>query len=246
MRTKSPLAVGMVDSTSSRRSTSTDGHLVGDQVLKEIANTLSTLLREYDLAGGSAVRNSPCCCRRRGPSMRSASPSACALTSAALSVIAAGSIGERVHVTVSIGVAALDSGSERELSELLAVGGRSPVPGEGRRPGSGADDQHNPRPERLISAPGDCRGGSRPGRRRRPAQRLPARAEPLTVRFAAASDQGRRGYVITASHPLPRLTEHIASTVQIQVVVARVIVDPSESRLTFVRCSGEASWLRSR
>ena len=41
---------------------------------------------------------------------------------AGLSIIAPGSTGaERVHVTVSIGVAALDSGSRRELSELLAA-----------------------------------------------------------------------------------------------------------------------------
>ena len=41
---------------------------------------------------------------------------------AALSVIAPGAAGgERVHVTVSIGVAAMESGSERMLDELLAA-----------------------------------------------------------------------------------------------------------------------------
>jgi diguanylate cyclase (GGDEF)-like protein len=39
-----------------------------------------------------------------------------------LSIIAPGVAGgERVHVTVSIGVAAMDSGSERRLGELLAT-----------------------------------------------------------------------------------------------------------------------------
>ena len=41
---------------------------------------------------------------------------------AALSIIAPGATGgERVQVTVSIGVAALDSGGKRELSQLLAM-----------------------------------------------------------------------------------------------------------------------------
>ena len=41
---------------------------------------------------------------------------------AALSIIAPGADGgERVHVTVSIGVAALDSGTDRKLSQLMAA-----------------------------------------------------------------------------------------------------------------------------
>ena len=41
---------------------------------------------------------------------------------AGLSIIAPGATGgERVHVTVSIGVAALDSGSKREYTELMAA-----------------------------------------------------------------------------------------------------------------------------
>ena len=41
---------------------------------------------------------------------------------AGLSIIVPGATGgERVHVTVSIGVAALDSGSKREYSELMAT-----------------------------------------------------------------------------------------------------------------------------
>jgi predicted signal transduction protein with EAL and GGDEF domain len=41
---------------------------------------------------------------------------------AGLTIIAPGATGgERVHVTVSIGVAALDSGSKREYAELMAA-----------------------------------------------------------------------------------------------------------------------------
>ena len=51
VRTQSPLAIAMVDIDKFKAINDTYGHLVGDQVLKEIANTLNTLLRDYDLAG---------------------------------------------------------------------------------------------------------------------------------------------------------------------------------------------------
>ncbi len=54
---------------------------------------------------------------------------------AGLSIIVPGATGgERVHVTVSIGVAALDSGSMREVLRADGGGRCRPVPGEGRRP----------------------------------------------------------------------------------------------------------------
>ena len=122
IRTESPLAIAMVDVDKFKVINDTYGHLVGDQVLKEIATTLNTLLRDYDLAG-----------RFGGEEFSLLLPQTRAVDAfriaervranvAALSIIAAGSNGsERVHVTVSIGVAALDSGSKRELSELIAA-----------------------------------------------------------------------------------------------------------------------------
>ena len=122
IRTESPLAIAMLDVDKFKAINDTYGHLVGDQVLKEIASTLNTLSREYDLAG-----------RFGGEEFALLLPQTRAVDAfriaervrakvAALSIIAAGSSGgERVHVTVSIGVAALDSGSKRELSELLAA-----------------------------------------------------------------------------------------------------------------------------
>jgi diguanylate cyclase (GGDEF)-like protein len=122
VRTESPLAIAMLDIDKFKVINDTYGHLVGDQVLKEIANTLNTLLRDYDLAG-----------RFGGEEFALLLPQTRAVDAfriaervraniASLSIIAAGTTGgERVQVTVSIGVAALDSGSKRELSELLAA-----------------------------------------------------------------------------------------------------------------------------
>jgi diguanylate cyclase (GGDEF)-like protein len=122
VRTESPLAIAMVDIDKFKVINDTYGHLVGDQVLKEIAGALNTVLRDYDLAG-----------RFGGEEFALLLPQTRAVDAfriaervrariAALSIIAAGSSGgERVQVTVSIGVAALDSGSKRELSELLAA-----------------------------------------------------------------------------------------------------------------------------
>jgi diguanylate cyclase (GGDEF)-like protein len=122
VRTRSPLAVAMVDLDKFKAINDTYGHLAGDQVLKEIANTLSTMLRDYDLAG-----------RFGGEEFSLLLPQTRAVDAfriaervraniAGLSIIAPGATGgERVQVTVSIGVAALDSGSKRELSELVAA-----------------------------------------------------------------------------------------------------------------------------
>jgi diguanylate cyclase (GGDEF)-like protein len=122
VRTQSPLAIAMVDIDKFKVINDTYGHLAGDQVLKEIANTLNTLLRDYDLAG-----------RFGGEEFSLLLPQTRAVDAfriaervraniAALSIIAPGATGgERVQVTVSIGVAALDAGSKRELSELMAA-----------------------------------------------------------------------------------------------------------------------------
>jgi diguanylate cyclase (GGDEF)-like protein len=122
VRTKSPLAVALLDIDRFKVINDTYGHLVGDQVIKEIAHTLNDMLRDYDLAG-----------RFGGEEFSLLLPQTRAVdafriaervraTIAGLSIIAPGATGgERVHVTVSIGVAALDSGSERKLAELMAA-----------------------------------------------------------------------------------------------------------------------------
>jgi len=138
VRTKSPLAVAMLDIDKFKAINDTYGHMLGDQVIKEIAHTLNTLLRNYDLAGrfGGEEFSLLLPQTRAVDALRIAERVRANI--AGLSIIAPGAAGgERVHVTVSIGVAALDSGSERELSELMAaadaalyrakVGGRDQV-----------------------------------------------------------------------------------------------------------------------
>jgi diguanylate cyclase (GGDEF)-like protein len=122
VRTKSPLAIALLDIDRFKRINDTYGHLVGDEVLKGIAHTLKTMLREYDLAG-----------RFGGEEYSLLLPQTQAVdafriaervraTIASLSFIAAGTDGgERLHVTVSVGVATLDGGGQRKYAELMAA-----------------------------------------------------------------------------------------------------------------------------
>jgi diguanylate cyclase (GGDEF)-like protein len=122
VRTKTALAIALLDIDRFKVINDTYGHLVGDQVLKEIARTLTSQLRDYDLAG-----------RFGGEEFTLLLPQTRAVdairiaerirsTIAALSIIAPGAEGgERVQVTVSIGVAALDSGTDREFAQLMAA-----------------------------------------------------------------------------------------------------------------------------
>ena len=122
VRTRTALAVALIDIDRFKIVNDTYGHLTGDQVLKEIARTMTSLLRDYDLAG-----------RFGGEEFSVLLPQTRAVDAiriaerirsniAALSIIAPGATGgERVQVTVSIGVAALDSGGRRDLAELMAA-----------------------------------------------------------------------------------------------------------------------------
>jgi diguanylate cyclase (GGDEF)-like protein len=122
VRTKSPLAVALLDIDKFKAVNDTYGHLVGDQVLKQIAATLNTMLRDYDRAGrfGGEEFSLLLPQTRAVDAFRIAERVRAKI--AALSFVAPGAAdGERVQVTVSIGVAALDAGSRRQLPELLAA-----------------------------------------------------------------------------------------------------------------------------
>ncbi len=122
VRTGSPLAVALLDLDRFKQINDTYGHLLGDEVLRQIAGTMTQILRDYDLAG-----------RFGGEEFVMLLPQTRAVDAfriaervrahiSQLPIHAGGGAGtERVPVTVSIGVAALDAGSRRELTELLAA-----------------------------------------------------------------------------------------------------------------------------
>jgi diguanylate cyclase (GGDEF)-like protein len=122
VRTGTALAIALLDVDRFKAVNDTYGHLVGDQVLKDMARTLTGLLRAYDLAG-----------RFGGEEFSLLLPQTRAVDAfriaervrshiAGMSIIVPGPVGaERVQVTVSIGVAALDSGTERTLAQLMGA-----------------------------------------------------------------------------------------------------------------------------
>ncbi len=122
VRTRTPLAVAMLDIDRFKGINDTYGHMVGDQVIKEIACALNNLLRDYDIAGRFGgeefslllPQTKAVDAFRIAERVRSAISGLCIIAPGA-------SGGERVHVTVSIGVAALDSGSRREFADLMAA-----------------------------------------------------------------------------------------------------------------------------
>src|SRR6202041_1258448 len=122
VRTRTPLAIALLDIDKFKVINDTYGHMVGDRGIKEIAHTLTSLLRDYDLAGRFGGEEFALLLpqTRAVDAFRIAERVRASI--AGLRIIAPGaSGGEKVHVTVSIGVAALDSGSRREFADLMAA-----------------------------------------------------------------------------------------------------------------------------
>ena len=167
VRTSSPLAVALLDLDRFKQINDTHGHLLGDEVLRQIAGTMTGVLREYDLAGRFGGEEFVMLL----PQTRA--PDAFKIAERVREHIAKLPIGapggERITVTVSIGVAALDAGSSRELAELLAAADAALY----RAKASGRDQVQMISTSRGLSAvrpagdrdqgPGPWRGGLRPG-----------------------------------------------------------------------------------
>src|SRR5215471_2292593 len=122
IRTGSPLAVALLDLDRFKQINDTYGHLLGDDVLRQIASTMTQILRDYDLAGRFGGEEFVMLLpqTRAVDALRIAERIRAHISQ--LPIYATGGAGsERVPVTVSIGVAALDAGSRRELTDLLAA-----------------------------------------------------------------------------------------------------------------------------
>ncbi len=119
VRARTALAVAVLDIDWFKLVNDTYGHLFGDEVLKEIARCLPGVLREYDSAG-----------RFGGEEFVLLLPHTRAVDAFRIADRVRDHIsglslhtqdGQAVRVSVSVGVAALDAGSRRELSDLLAA-----------------------------------------------------------------------------------------------------------------------------
>ena len=119
VRARMALAVAVVDIDWFKLVNDTYGHLFGDEVLKEIARCLPGVLREYDSAGRFGGEEFVLLLphTRAVDAFRIADRVRDHISGLSLHT----SDGQTVQVTVSVGVAALDAGSRRELSELLAA-----------------------------------------------------------------------------------------------------------------------------
>jgi diguanylate cyclase (GGDEF)-like protein len=120
-RTRTPLAVALVDIDHFKTVNDTYGHLVGDRALKEIGDAFKLLLREYDLVGRFGGEEFVLLLpqTREHDAYRIAERIRAYIASAPIRAPDHPGA-DPVRVTVSIGVAALDS-YRRDLTELLAA-----------------------------------------------------------------------------------------------------------------------------
>jgi diguanylate cyclase (GGDEF)-like protein len=120
VRTRSSMAVMLLDLDHFKLVNDTYGHLVGDQALRQVAGAVTEALREYDLAGrfGGEEFSVLLPQTRAVDALRIAERLRAHI--AGLRILQTNETGT-VTVTVSIGVAALDAGSHRELPDLMAM-----------------------------------------------------------------------------------------------------------------------------
>ena len=120
-RTRTPLAVALVDIDHFKTVNDTYGHLAGDRALKEIGDAFKLLLREYDLVGRFGGEEFVLLLpqTREHDAYRIAERIRAYIASAPIRAPDHPGA-DPVRVTVSIGVAALDS-YRRDLTELLAA-----------------------------------------------------------------------------------------------------------------------------
>ena len=130
VRTRTPLAVALVDIDHFKAVNDSFGHLAGDKALREVARTLKVFLREYDLVG-----------RFGGEEFALLLPQTKAIDAHRIAERIRAHVkampidvhddpsAEPVRLSISIGVAALganwDSGTGNQLTDLLAAADRA-------------------------------------------------------------------------------------------------------------------------
>jgi len=121
-RTQSPLAMALVDIDHFKAVNDTYGHLVGDKVLKSVAQALTSHLRDYDRAGRFGGEEFVLLLAQTSEN------DACRIAERLRSHIAGMEVpvndrpnAPTVNLTISIGVTAMEPGQTRELTDLLAA-----------------------------------------------------------------------------------------------------------------------------
>jgi diguanylate cyclase (GGDEF)-like protein len=122
IRTRNSAALALVDIDHFKRVNDTHGHLVGDKVLKAVAEALSGDLRGYDRAGRFGGEEFVILLAQTGEDDAIRIADRLRVKVADLAV----PVNDRpdasvVRVTISIGVTAIERGQTRELNDLLAA-----------------------------------------------------------------------------------------------------------------------------
>jgi diguanylate cyclase (GGDEF)-like protein len=122
MRTRAPLALALVDIDHFKLVNDTHGHLVGDKVLKCVAQALTSHLRDYDRAGRFGGEEFVLLLAQTNEN------DACRIAERLRSHVAGMVVpiddrpnSPTVQLTISIGVTAMEQGATCELTDLLAA-----------------------------------------------------------------------------------------------------------------------------
>jgi diguanylate cyclase (GGDEF)-like protein len=120
-RTRTPIALALLDIDHFKLVNDTYGHLAGDQVLKEIARSFQDYIREYDLAGRFGGEEFVLLFPHTtaDDAFRIAERMRTHIAGMPIYSSSGGTGADIVQVTVSIGVAVLDE-TRRDLTDLLA------------------------------------------------------------------------------------------------------------------------------
>ena len=122
VRTNTPLALALIDIDHFKAVNDTHGHLVGDRALRAVTDALRGQLRIYDVAGRFGGEEFVILLphTREVDALNVAERLRAHIAGLSIPVEEGSDDGPTVHVTISVGVAALE-GVSRELTEMVAA-----------------------------------------------------------------------------------------------------------------------------